>query len=104
MLTSEDDMVALFAKYDIDEAAFREAYNSFGVSSAVKRAENLTRRYGGRRDITTTSPKVKGSTVSATVEFDDPFWHLDEYGSINSPAVAPLRGAAADCGIRVRES
>jgi thiol:disulfide interchange protein DsbA len=48
MLTSEDDMVALFSKYGVDEATFREAYQSFGVTSAVKRAENLTRRYGIR--------------------------------------------------------
>ena len=45
-LTSEADMIALFAKVGVDEAAFREAFNSFGVTSAVKRAENLTRRYG----------------------------------------------------------
>jgi thiol:disulfide interchange protein DsbA len=45
-LTSEADMIELFAKAGIDEAAFREAFNSFGVTSAVKRAENLTRRYG----------------------------------------------------------
>jgi thiol:disulfide interchange protein DsbA len=45
-LTSEADMIELFAKVNVDEAAFREAFNSFGVTSAVKRAENLTRRYG----------------------------------------------------------
>jgi len=48
MLTSEADMVELFAKHGVDETAFREAYQSFGVTSAVKRAENLTRRYGIR--------------------------------------------------------
>jgi thiol:disulfide interchange protein DsbA len=48
MLTDEDDMVALFSKFGVSEADFREAYDSFGVSSAVKRAENLTRRYGIR--------------------------------------------------------
>jgi thiol:disulfide interchange protein DsbA len=47
-LTKEDDIVEFFARYDVDEAEFREAYNSFAVSSAVKRAENLTRRYGVR--------------------------------------------------------
>lgn len=45
-LTSEADMVELFAKVGVDKAAFLEAFNSFGVTSAVKRAENLTRRYG----------------------------------------------------------
>lgn len=45
-LTAEADMIELFAKVGVDEAAFREAFNSFGVTSAVKRAENLTRRYG----------------------------------------------------------
>jgi thiol:disulfide interchange protein DsbA len=45
MLTAEADMIELFAAYDIDETAFKEAYQSFGVTSAVKRAENLTRRY-----------------------------------------------------------
>ena len=48
MLTDESDMIALFANFDIDEETFREAYKSFGVTSAVKRAENLTRRYGIR--------------------------------------------------------
>ena len=48
MLTSESDMIKLFARFDIDEATFLETYQSFGVTSAVKRAENLTRRYGVR--------------------------------------------------------
>ena len=48
MLTDEAAMVALFEKLGVKEADFREAYDSFGVSSAVKRAENLTRRYGIR--------------------------------------------------------
>jgi thiol:disulfide interchange protein DsbA len=48
MLTDEADMVALFAQFDIDEESFKETYKSFGVTSAVKRAENLTRRYGIR--------------------------------------------------------
>ncbi|MEE4186178.1 MAG: thiol:disulfide interchange protein DsbA/DsbL [Gammaproteobacteria bacterium] len=47
-LAKEADIVKLFASLGVDEAAFREAYNSFGVTSAVKRAENLTRRYGIR--------------------------------------------------------
>lgn len=48
VLTDESDMIALFAQFDIDEATFKETYQSFGVTSAVKRAENLTRRYGIR--------------------------------------------------------
>jgi thiol:disulfide interchange protein DsbA len=47
-LANDADIVKLFASLGVDEPAFREAYNSFGVSSAVKRAENLTRRYGIR--------------------------------------------------------
>ena len=47
-LTTEDELVALFAKYNVSEEAFREAFNSFGVSSSVKRAENLGRRYNIR--------------------------------------------------------
>lgn len=47
-LTSEDELVELFATYDVSEEQFREAFNSFGVSSSVKRAENLGRRYGVR--------------------------------------------------------
>lgn len=45
-LSTEADMIELFARFGIDEAKFKEAYNSFSVTSAVKRAENLTRRYG----------------------------------------------------------
>lgn len=46
MLTSDAKIVELFQRAGIDETQFREAYSSFGVTSAVKRAENLTRRYG----------------------------------------------------------
>jgi len=45
-LSAEADMIELFARFGVDEAKFKEAYNSFSVTSAVKRAENLTRRYG----------------------------------------------------------
>jgi thiol:disulfide interchange protein DsbA len=48
MLTDESDMIKLFARFDVDEETFKETYTSFGVTSAVKRAENLTRRYGIR--------------------------------------------------------
>ncbi len=47
-LTTDEEIVALFSEAGVDEAAFREAYKSFGVTSALKRAENLTRRYGIR--------------------------------------------------------
>lgn len=47
-LAKDAEMVALFASLGVSEADFRQAFNSFGVSSAVKRAENLTRRYGIR--------------------------------------------------------
>jgi thiol:disulfide interchange protein DsbA len=46
MLTKEPELIEFFAGYGVSEAEFKEAFNSFGVSSAVKRAENLTRRYG----------------------------------------------------------
>ena len=48
MLTKDEEIVELFAGVGIAEDAFREAYGSFGVTSALKRAENLTRRYGIR--------------------------------------------------------
>jgi thiol:disulfide interchange protein DsbA len=47
-LTSEDEIIELFAAHDVTEEQFRETFNSFGVSSSVKRAENLGRRYGVR--------------------------------------------------------
>lgn len=47
-LTTDEEIVALFAAAGVDEATFREAYGSFGVTSALKRAENLGRRYGIR--------------------------------------------------------
>jgi thiol:disulfide interchange protein DsbA len=46
--TSDESIVELFEEYGVDEVEFREVYSSFGVTSAVKRAENLTRRYGVR--------------------------------------------------------
>lgn len=48
MLTKDEEIVALFTGIGVEESAFREAYGSFGVTSALKRAENLTRRYGIR--------------------------------------------------------
>ena len=48
MLTSEDELVQFFGRYGVSKTEFLDAYNSFGVSSSVKRAENLTRRYGIR--------------------------------------------------------
>ncbi len=48
MLMEEADIIALFKSVGVDEAAFREAYGSFAVTSQLKRAENLTRRYGIR--------------------------------------------------------
>jgi len=48
MVTEDEDIVALFEKFGVSEEEFREAYGSFGVTSALKRAENLTRRYGIR--------------------------------------------------------
>ncbi len=48
MLMDEADIIKLFKDNGVDEAAFREAYGSFGVTSQLKRAENLTRRYGIR--------------------------------------------------------
>lgn len=48
MLTTEDELVQFFGRYGVSKTEFLDAYNSFGVSSSVKRAENLTRRYGIR--------------------------------------------------------
>jgi thiol:disulfide interchange protein DsbA len=47
-LTTEAAMVEFFGQYGVSETDFLETYSSFGVSSAVKRAENLTRSYGIR--------------------------------------------------------
>lgn len=46
--TTDESIIELFADLGVEEEEFREAYSSFGVTSAVKRAENLTRRYGIR--------------------------------------------------------
>jgi len=45
-LSSQEGLATFFARLGVENDAFVEAYNSFGVNSAVKRAENLTRRYG----------------------------------------------------------
>lgn len=77
-LTKEEDIIAFFARYDVSEEEFREAYNSFAVSSSVKRAENLTRRYGVRSvpvmiingKYATDAPEVKsfGDVINVTNE------------------------------------
>ncbi len=78
MLTSEASMMKLFEAAGVDEEAVDEAYKSFGVSSAVKRAENLTRRYGIRSvpvlvvngKYVTDSPNIKtfGDMLNVTNE------------------------------------
>lgn len=78
MLTDEDGIVELFESVGVDKEAFLDAYQSFGVSSAVKRAENLTRRYGIRSvpvlvingKYVTDSPNIKtfGDMLNVTNE------------------------------------
>lgn len=46
--TTDESIIELFEGLGVAEEQFREVYSSFGVTSAVKRAENLTRRYGIR--------------------------------------------------------
>ncbi|MBW3566362.1 MAG: thiol:disulfide interchange protein DsbA/DsbL [Proteobacteria bacterium] len=46
MLASEDQLAAYFKEHaGVEEAAFREAFNSIQVSSRVQRADALSRRY-----------------------------------------------------------
>jgi thiol:disulfide interchange protein DsbA len=45
-LKSEDELAKLFAENGIPEDKFREAFNSFAVQSDVRRAADLTQRYG----------------------------------------------------------
>jgi len=45
-LNDEDAIAAFFVELGIDEAEFRKAYGSFAVDGKVRRAAQLTRRYG----------------------------------------------------------
>ncbi|MEC9374899.1 MAG: thiol:disulfide interchange protein DsbA/DsbL [Pseudomonadota bacterium] len=45
-LSSQEGLATFFARLGIENDAFTEAYNSFGVESATKRAASLTGRYG----------------------------------------------------------
>jgi len=92
---------------DLARSAGMRAFVQAGAeatAAAAKRRINVTRRYGGARDISTTAARVDRRGAVATVEFDNPFWALDEFGSVNSPAVSPLRGGADDAGLKVRSS
>lgn len=42
----EDALAALFADQGVDEAEFRKTYRSFAVDGKVRRAQQLTQRYG----------------------------------------------------------
>jgi len=42
----EDALAAFFADQGVDEAEFRKTYRSFAVDGKVRRAQQLTRRYG----------------------------------------------------------
>lgn len=44
-LDTEDALAALFAAHGVDGAAFRKAFNSFGVQASVKQADARARSY-----------------------------------------------------------
>jgi thiol:disulfide interchange protein DsbA len=45
LLDTEAKLVAFFAAHGVDEAAFKSTFNSVGVNTKVKRAEELVQRY-----------------------------------------------------------
>jgi len=45
-LNDEDALAVFFAEMGVDEAEFRKTYRSFAVDGKVRRAKDLTRRYG----------------------------------------------------------
>ncbi len=45
-LTSEDELAKFFVAHGVDEAKFREAYNSFLVDSKLRQAKAMAPRYG----------------------------------------------------------
>lgn len=45
-LTSEDDLAKFFSDHGVDEAKFREAYNSFLVDAKLRQAKAMGPRYG----------------------------------------------------------
>lgn len=45
-MASVDEVKALFAKYGVSSEKFDNAFNSFAVDAKVRRATDLTRRYG----------------------------------------------------------
>ena len=45
LLETEAALAAFFARFNVDEAAFRTALSSFSVHTNVQRADELTRRY-----------------------------------------------------------
>jgi thiol:disulfide interchange protein DsbA len=44
-LDSEDALASFVKQYGVDETKFRDAFNSFGVTAKVKRAEQLVAQY-----------------------------------------------------------
>jgi protein dithiol oxidoreductase (disulfide-forming) len=47
-LNSEDELARFFAEHDVDQEAFRKAYNSFQTETQLRRARQLAQRYGVR--------------------------------------------------------
>ena len=45
LLDTEAKLVTFFAAHGVDEAAFKSTFNSFAVSTKLKRAEELVQRY-----------------------------------------------------------
>ncbi|MGH6635848.1 MAG: thiol:disulfide interchange protein DsbA/DsbL [Gammaproteobacteria bacterium] len=43
---TEDDLAAFFAEHGVDEAPFRQTFNSFAVDAKVKQSSQMVRNYG----------------------------------------------------------
>lgn len=46
ILDSENAIASFFSRFGVDNQTFKDAYDSFSVNTKIKRADELTRRYG----------------------------------------------------------
>lgn len=80
-------------------AQVRRARIEAGQAIVDAAAREVSVRTGGLRE--SLGVRTDGDGVHAGS--DSPFWHLEEYGSINQSASAPLRRAVAAAGYRLEE-
>jgi thiol:disulfide interchange protein DsbA len=87
-LDTEADVMAFFGNFGVDEATFKNAFNSFAVSAKLKRAEELIRRYGVQSTPTVVVSGKYLTTGSMAGSYENWFAIINELAAREHTAIA----------------